>query len=168
MKGRFSGMAKKIAKTNAARILEKSKLDYTLLQYESDDGLNDGLSVAAKIGYSSKTVHKTLVTAGLSKQPYVFVIPVNAELDLKMAAKAAKEKVVEMIPSKDILALTGYVKGGCSPIGMKKDYPTFISQQSKDLDEIIVSAGKIGTQLKLKPSDLAIITNAQWANIVAL
>src|SRR5690606_6755509 len=114
---------------------------YTLLQYESDDGLNDGLSVAAKIGYSSKTVHKTLVTAGLSGQPYVFVIPVNAELDLKMAAKAAKEKVVEMIPSKDILALTVYVKGGCSPIGMKKDYPTFISQQSKDLDEIIVSAG---------------------------
>ena len=141
-------------------------MNYTLLQYEANDGLNDGLSVAAKIGHSSETVHKTLVTAGLSGQPYIFVIPVSAELDLKMAAKAAKEKVVEMIPSKDILALTGYVKGGCSPVGMKKDFPTFISQESKDLDEIIVSAGKIGTQLMLKPNDLAIITNAQWANIL--
>lgn len=161
-------MTKKIAKTNAARMLDKFNMDYTMLQYEANDGLNDGLSVAAKIGHSSGIVHKTLVTAGLSGQPYVFVIPVNAELDLKMAAKAAKEKVIDMIPSKDIFVLTGYVKGGCSPIGMKKEYPTFISQESKDLDEIIVSAGKIGTQLKLKPSDLAIMTNAQWANILAL
>lgn len=161
-------MAKKVAKTNAARILEKNQIDYKILQYEANDGLNDGLSVAAKIGHSAEAVHKTLVTAGISGQPYVFVIPVGAELDLKMAAKAAKEKMVEMIPVKDILALTGYVKGGCSPIGMKKEYPTFISQQSMDLDEIIVSAGKIGTQLKLKPSDLAIITNAQWANIAVL
>lgn len=158
-------MAKKIAKTNAARILDKEKIAYDILQYEPGDGLVDGVSVAAKIGYSDKTVHKTLVAVGHSKQHYVFVIPVSAELDLKKAAKAAGEKKIDMVPVKDILALTGYIRGGCSPVGMKKPFPTFISDRAKELDEIIVSAGKIGMQIKLSPEELLKVTKGQLADL---
>jgi len=158
-------MAKKIAKTNAARILDKEKISYDLLQYEPGDGLVDGISVAAKIGYSDEIVHKTLVAIGSSKQHYVFVIPVSAELDLKKAAKAAGEKKIDMVPVKDILALTGYIRGGCSPVGMKKLFPTFISKDAQELGTIIVSAGKIGMQLKLSPEELLKVTNGQLADL---
>lgn len=158
-------MAKKIAKTNAARILDKEKIEYEILQYEPGDGLNDGVSVAEKIGYSAEMVHKTLVAVGSSKQHYVFVIPVAEELDLKAAAKAAGEKKIEMVAVKEIQTLTGYIRGGCSPLGMKKLFPTFISESAQQLPEIIVSAGKIGMQLKLPPADLAKATNAKFAAI---
>lgn len=158
-------MAKKIAKTNAARMLDKENIPYELLYYSTDDGKVDGVSVAAKIGSPAQFVYKTLVAIGASKQPYVFVIPVAEELDLKKAAKAAGEKKMEMSPVKDILALTGYIRGGCSPIGMKKPFRTFVSAEAEQLPEIIVSAGKIGMQLKLAPAGLAAVTNGQFAEL---
>lgn len=158
-------VAKKIAKTNAARILDKENISYDILQYEPGDGLNDGVSVAAKIGQDAELVHKTLVTVGSSKQHYVFIIPVDEELDLKAAAKAAGEKRIEMIAVKDLQSLTGYIRGGCSPLGMKKLFPTFISKSAEHRDKMIVSAGKIGMQLKLQPTELAKATNAQFAAI---
>ncbi|WP_142827065.1 Cys-tRNA(Pro) deacylase [Planococcus soli] len=158
-------MAKKIAKTNAARMLDKENVPYELLNYSTEDGKVDGVSVAAKIGFSADLVYKTLVAIGASKQPYVFVIPVAQELDLKKAAKAAEEKKIEMAPVKDILALTGYVRGGCSPVGMKKPFPTFVSSEAEQLPEMIVSAGKIGMQLKLAPARLAAATNGQFAEL---
>ncbi|MDN7226596.1 Cys-tRNA(Pro) deacylase [Planococcus liqunii] len=159
-------MAKKIAKTNAARILDKEKITHEVLQYDPEDGKIDGISVAAKIGYPPETVYKTLVAAGSSKQNYVFVIPVADELDLKAAAKAAGEKKIEMVPVKDILALTGYIRGGCSPLGMKKLFPTFVAEQAQGLGDIIVSAGKIGMQLKLSPADLVEVVRGRYAAII--
>lgn len=160
-------MAKKIVKTNAARMLDKEHIPYELLHYSTEDGKVDGVSVAAKIGYSAELVYKTLVAIGTSKQAYVFVIPVAEELDLKKAAKAAGEKKIEMAPVKDILALTGYVRGGCSPVGMKKPFPTFVSAEAEQLPELIVSAGKVGMQLKLAPASLAAVTNGQFADLAA-
>ncbi|ELC8441221.1 Cys-tRNA(Pro) deacylase [Clostridium perfringens] len=148
-------MAKeKILKTNAMRILDSKKVHYEMLSYESEDGKIDGISVAHKIGVDEKNVFKTLVAQGTSKELYVFVIPVAEELDLKNAAKIAGEKRVEMIAVKDILKYTGYIRGGCSPIGMKKHYKTFIHQSAKKLDFMIISAGKIGHQIKINPNDL--------------
>ncbi|PWX17190.1 Cys-tRNA(Pro) deacylase, partial [Clostridium perfringens] len=136
-------MAKdKKLKTNAMRILDSKKVSYEMLSYESEDGKIDGISVAHKIGVDEKNVFKTLVVQGTSKELYVFVIPVAEELDLKSAAKIAGEKKVEMIPVKDILKHTGYIRGGCSPIGLKRPYKTFIHESAKDLDFMIVSAGK--------------------------
>lgn len=160
-------MAKKITKTNAARMLDKEDISYELLYYSTEDGKVDGVSVAAKIGSPAELVYKTLVAVGASKQSYVFVIPVAEELDLKKAAKAASEKKIEMAPVKDILALTGYVRGGCSPVGMKKPFPTFVSAEAEKLSEMIVSAGKIGMQLKLSPAGLAAATNGQFAELTA-
>ena|SRR5690606_29282645 len=158
-------MAKKIAKTNAARMLDKEKIHYELLHYSAEDGKVDGVSVAAKIGYSAGLVYKTLVAIGASRQAYVFVVPVADELDLKKAAKAAGEKKIEMAPVKDILSLTGYIRGGCSPIGMKKPFPTFVSAEAEQLPDLIVSAGKIGMQLKLAPADLLAVTKGQFADV---
>ncbi|EGA89977.1 ybaK/ebsC protein [Planococcus donghaensis MPA1U2] len=158
-------MAKKIAKTNAARILDKEKIPYELLHYSVEDGKVDGVSVAGKIGYPPELVYKTLVASGASKQIYVFVIPVAQELDLKKAAKAADEKKIEMIPVKDILSLTGYVRGGCSPVGMKKPFPTFVSAEAEQLSELIVSAGKIGMQIKLSPTELVSVTKGYFAEL---
>lgn len=160
-------MAKKIAKTNAARLLDKENIHYELLHYSAEDGKVDGVSVAAKIGFPAEFVYKTLVAMGASKQSYVFVIPVAEELDLKKAAKAAGEKKIEMVPVKDILGLTGYVRGGCSPVGMKKPFPTFISAEVQPLPEIIVSAGKIGMQLKVNSAELKAVTNGQFADLTA-
>lgn len=160
-------MGKKIAKTNAARILDKERIPYEIIHYEIEDGLVDGVSVAAKIGYPEEMVYKTLVAAGASKQHYVFVIPVAEELNLKAAAKAAGEKKVEMAPVKEILTLTGYVKGGCSPVGMKKPFPTFVARQAEKQKEIIVSAGKIGMQIKLDPTNLLEVTDGQFAELTA-
>ncbi|MCC5420852.1 Cys-tRNA(Pro) deacylase [Clostridium perfringens] len=160
-------MAKdKKIKTNAMRILDSKKVSYEMLSYESEDGKIDGISVAHKIGVDEKNVFKTLVAQGTSKELYVFVIPVAEELDLKNAAKIAGEKKVEMIPVKDILKHTGYIRGGCSPIGLKRDYRTFIHESAKDLDFMIVSAGKIGHQIKLNPNDLVEVVSGKFKNLI--
>ena len=160
-------MAKdKKLKTNAMRILDSKKINYEMLSYESEDGKIDGISVAHKIGVNEKNVFKTLVAQGTSKELYVFVIPVAEELDLKSAAKIAGEKKVEMIPVKDILKHTGYIRGGCSPIGLKRDYRTFIHESAKDLDFMIVSAGKIGHQIKLNPNDLVEVVSGKFENLI--
>lgn len=160
-------MAKdKKLKTNAMRILDSKKVSYEMLSYESEDGKIDGISVAHKIGVDEKNVFKTLVVQGTSKELYVFVIPVAEELDLKSAAKIAGEKKVEMIPVKDILKHTGYIRGGCSPIGLKRPYKTFINESAKELDFMIVSAGKIGHQIKLNPNDLVNVVEGEFAFLI--
>jgi Cys-tRNA(Pro)/Cys-tRNA(Cys) deacylase len=148
------------SKTNAMRILDAKKIRYDMLTYDNKDGKIDGVSVAKKISKDPKEVYKTLVAQGASKNVYVFVIPVLEELDLKKAAKAAGEKNIEMLPVKDIQKWTGYIRGGCSPIGMKKEYKTFIDEQAKQLDTIIVSGGKIGIQMVLDPVRLTEVTKA--------
>ncbi|TGY47564.1 Cys-tRNA(Pro) deacylase [Clostridium perfringens] len=160
-------MAKdKKLKTNAMRILDSKKVSYEMLSYESEDGKIDGISVAHKIGVDEKNVFKTLVAQGTSKELYVFVIPVVEELDLKNAAKIAGEKKVEMIAVKDILKYTGYIRGGCSPIGLRRPYKTFIHDSAKELDFMIVSAGKIGHQIKLKPNDLVNVVEGEFAFLI--
>ena len=160
-------MAKdKKLKTNAMRILDSKKVSYEMLSYESEDGKIDGISVAHKIGVDEKNVFKTLVAQGTSKELYVFVIPVAEELDLKNAAKIAGEKKVEMIAVKDILKYTGYIRGGCSPIGLKRDYRTFIHESAKELDFMIVSAGKIGHQIKMNPKDLVSVVEGKFAFLI--
>lgn len=154
------------AKTNAMRILDAKKVSYDMFTYDHKDGKIDGVSVAEKVGRDPKEVYKTLVAHGASKNIYVFVIPVAEELDLKRAAKAAGEKNMEMLPVKDIQKWTGYIRGGCSPIGMKKEYKTFIDEQARELDTIIVSAGKIGVQIALAPSSLQEVTKADIVPII--
>ena len=152
-------------KTNAMRILDAKKIPYNLLTYDSLDGKIDGASVAQKIDKDPKLVYKTLVAQGNSKQIYVFIVPVEAELDLKKAAKVAGEKKIEMIHVKDIQSLTGYIRGGCSPVGMKKLYPTFIEQQAANFEKIIVSGGKIGMQFEISVADLKDVIQAQIVDI---
>lgn len=136
------------------RILEKAGVDYKTYNYDHRDGMVDGISVAEKIGQPVEKVYKTLVTQGASREYYVFIIPVHKELDLKAAAKAVGEKAVEMIKVTDINKITGYIRGGCSPIGMKKEFITVLDSSSNALPTIIVSAGKIGYQIELSPNDL--------------
>lgn len=147
-------------KTNAMRILDAKKVSYEMLTYENNDGKIDGVSVAEKIAKDPKEVYKTLVAQGASKNIFVYIVPVAEELDLKKAAKAAGEKNIEMLPVKDIQKWTGYIRGGCSPIGMKKEYKTFIDESSKVLDSIVVSGGKIGIQIVLDPVQLKEVTKA--------
>ncbi|WP_053368466.1 Cys-tRNA(Pro) deacylase [Bacillus sp. FJAT-27245] len=154
-----------VSKTNAMRLLDSKKAEYAMLSYEVSDGKVDGVSVAEKIGKPKEMVFKTLVTQGASKNIYVFVIPVEAELDLKKAAKAAGEKKVDMIAVKDIQKLTGYIRGGCSPIGMKKLYRTFIDSNAEQLDRMIVSGGKIGVQIELSPEILKKVIHAEIADL---
>ncbi|MFB5283473.1 Cys-tRNA(Pro) deacylase [Peribacillus sp. Hz7] len=149
------------SKTNAMRLLDAKKIDYQMMGYDNQDGKIDGLSVAEKIGKSPESVFKTLVAHGAPQHVYVFVIPVGEELDLKKAAKAAGEKKIEMLHVKDLLKWTGYIRGGCSPIGMKKLYPTFVDASAKNLDTIIVSGGKIGTQIELTVENLLAATEAK-------
>ncbi len=152
-------------KTNAQRMLEKEKIDYTPHTYEAGDGQIDGVSVAHKMGEDPAVVFKTLVTRGASKGIYVFVIPVALELDLKAAAKSVREKSIEMIAVKEITPLTGYVRGGCSPVGMKKRYPTVVDESALSKARIIVSAGRIGDQIELTPADLQRATGCTFAAI---
>ena len=152
-------------KTNAMRILDSKKVSYELITYDNTDGKIDGLSVAEKINRDPKWVYKTLVAYGSSKQVYVFIIPVGDELDLKKAAKAAGEKKIEMIPVKDIQKLTGYIRGGCSPVGMKKQYPAFIAVQALELERIVVSGGRIGLQMEMHPRDLMQAIQGEEADI---
>lgn len=141
-------------KTNVMRLLEQANIPYEMTTYEVKDGKIDGQAVAAKIGKPAKQVFKTLVAVGKSKANYVFVIPVDLELDLKKAGHVAGEKSIEMLHVKDLQKTTGYIRGGCSPIGMKKAFRTFIHESAKDLEEMTVSGGKIGVQVTLNPEAL--------------
>ncbi|MBQ3023614.1 MAG: Cys-tRNA(Pro) deacylase [Clostridia bacterium] len=152
-------------KTNAMRNLEINKIEYNVYTYESG-GDFDGCHVAQKIGKDPSQVFKTLVTVAPSKKYYVFVIPVNCELDLKACAASVGEKSVEMIPVKDINKVTGYIRGGCSPIGMKKKYATVIDESCLLYDKIIFSAGKIGYQVEVSPSELINLIDAKTGKIV--
>lgn len=144
----------KTEKTNAMRLLDDAGLAYTAHGYDASDGRIDGISVAEKIAMPQEQVYKTLVTQGNTGDYFVFVLPVAAELDMKKAAKAAKQKHIEMIPVKDILRVTGYIRGGCSPIGMKKNYPTFVEEEAMLYDTIVFSGGKIGAQIEMNPDAL--------------
>lgn len=154
-----------IHKTNAIRILESNRISYQTYEYEAPAGFLDGVTVAKAIGLPEETVFKTLVTVGLSKGIHVFVIPVASELDLKKGAKAVKEKSIEMLPAKDITPVTGYIKGGCSPVGMKKAYPTVLDESCLTLDRMVVSAGKVGVQMELAPADLIALTRGETASL---
>lgn len=151
-------------KTNVMRLLEQKKVPYKSHCYEGT-GAVSGVEVAAALNQDPSHVFKTLVTVAKSKQNYVFVIPVEAELDLKKAAKAVSEKSIEMIPQKELLPLTGYIHGGCSPVGMKKAFPTVIHESAKDFDAFCVSGGKIGYQVELKPTDLTKLIRLSFADI---
>ncbi len=158
-------MAKQQVKTNAVRILDSNKLSYELLNYDCSEFM-DGVSIAEKLGQSYDETFKTLVTKGKSGNYFVFVIPVDRELDLKAAAKAVGEKSVEMIHVKDINTITGYIRGGCSPIGMKKQFETVIDISAKAFDRIMFSGGRLGTQIKMSPLDLANLIGAKFENII--
>lgn len=152
-------------KTNVMRILDKAGVEYISHEYPHGKDAVDGVSVADLLGQNPDCVFKTLVTKG-SGGYYVFVVPVAQELDLKKCAKSVNEKSVEMIHVKDINKITGYVRGGCSPIGMKKQFKTVYHITALEIPRIIVSAGKIGYQIDLKPQDLIAITNGQYADII--
>ena len=152
-------------KTNVMRILDQKKISYTPHTYPCSGGAVDGATVAGLIGVAPERVFKTLVTRGASRQNYVFVVPVLGSLNLKAAAKAVGEKSVEMIHQAELLPLTGYVHGGCSPVGMKKQFKTVIDESAQGLETMVVSAGKIGFQVELSPADLAGLVRARFAPI---
>jgi len=159
-------MAKtKIPKTNALRILDSHQVEYEVRTYDAPDGFLDGVSVAKQVGMDPREVYKTLVVQGLNREHYVCVIPVECELDLKKAAKHFGEKKIEMIPARDITPVTGYIKGGCSPIGMKKLYRTAIANQAENMNLITVSAGKVGLQVTLPTRALLDIVKADFADL---
>lgn len=159
-------MAKnKEEKTNVMRTLDQKKIPYTAFSYDPN-GPIDGVSVAAETGLDAAGVFKTLVTKGASGAYYVFDIPVAENLDLKKAAKAVGEKSIAMLPQKELLPLTGYVHGGCSPVGMKKQFPTVFHETVNELELIAVSAGKIGHQVQVKPDDLLTLLRAKTADVV--
>lgn len=153
-------------KTNAMRILDGKKIKYTAHEYPHGKEAVDGVTVAGLIGRDPSCVFKTLVTRGASKANYVFVIPVDRELELKKAAKAVGEKSIAMIHVSEITPLTGYVRGGCSPVGMKKQFVTVYDESALEQESIIVSAGKIGAQIECAPADLAALTRGSFADIV--
>ena len=153
-------------KTNVMRILGQKKIKYTAHEYPHGEDAVDGVTVARMTGRDPACVFKTLVTRGASKGIYVFVIPVAEELDLKKAAKAVGEKSIAMVHVSEINALTGYVRGGCSPIGMKKQFKTVYHSSILSQDTVLVSAGKIGQQVELSPADLIGVTRGDTANIV--
>ncbi len=155
---------KKEEKTNVMRFLDSRKVSYESHSYEPDAGLS-GEQIAGILGEDPQKVFKTLVTQGRSGSYYVFVVPVKEELDLKKAAKAAKEKSISMIRQKELLPLTGYVHGGCSPVGMKKQFPTFIHESAPGFEKIFVSAGKVGFQIELSPADLISAAGCTIADI---
>lgn len=161
-------MAKKkqTPKTNAVRIVEAEGLPYQMHEYDAPGGFLDGVSVAKTLGQNPKQVFKTLVAMGNSKEYYVCVIPVEKELDLKKAAKHFGEKKMEMILARNITQVTGYIKGGCSPVGMKKLYPTAIDISAEAFDDIIVSGGKVGLQMELPLKGLVEITKAHLVDLV--
>ena len=156
-------MGKKDEKTNVCRLLEQKKIAYNLITYDPEE--TNGVNVARLCGQDESCVFKTLVTVGKSREHYVFVIPVARELDLKKAAKAVGEKSIEMIPQKELLPLTGYIHGGCSPIGMKKFFKTTIDKTAEDYDSIYFSGGKVGFQVNVNPKDLNRIIRFDYADL---
>ncbi len=157
---------KKEEKTNVLRVLDGKKIAYESHAYEPDATLT-GEQIAGILKEDAASVFKTLVTQGKTGQYYVFVVPVCAELDLKKAAKAAGEKSIAMIKQKDLLPLTGYVHGGCSPIGMKKHFPTYLHESAKELSKIFVSAGRVGLQVELAVTDLIQVAGCELADVVS-
>ncbi len=155
-------------KTNAVRLLDTAKVNYELREYEVDDHDVSAEHVALSLGLIPETLYKTLVLKGNIDPYIVAVIPGNAQLDLKKIAKASGNKNCEMLPMKDLLAVTGYIRGGCSPIGMKKLFPTFIEEAAQLETEISVSAGKRGLQMILNPNDLATMTKAIWSDLISI
>lgn len=158
-------MRKKVEKTNVMRTLDTLGISYTA--YEYDNTLTDGAHVAASLGKDPSCVFKTLVTVGHDRKNYVFVVPVTGSLDLKAAAASVGVKNVEMIPQKQLLPLTGYIHGGCSPIGMKKKFTTVIDESAEDKEKIVFSAGKVGHQVETSPQDLANAVGAKFAKIAS-
>lgn len=152
-------------KTNAMRILESLKISFTHYTYECEEFI-DGLQIADKLTLPYEKVYKTLVTQGNSKNYFVFVIPIAEELDMKKAAKSVGEKSIEMIPVKDINAVTGYIRGGCTAVGMKKQYVTRIDNTARLQKTIVVSGGKIGSQIELAPDDLCKAASAEYADVI--
>jgi Cys-tRNA(Pro)/Cys-tRNA(Cys) deacylase len=160
-------MGKKEEKTNVMRVLEQKKISYTPHAYPHDgDTAPDGVTVAQSLGQDPQRVFKTLVTKGASGAYYVFDIPGPETLDLKKAAKAVGEKSIAMLPSKELLPLTGYVHGGCSPVGMKKQFPTVFHQSCLEFDTICVSAGKVGFQVEVEPARLIELVRGTTADVV--
>lgn len=155
-----------MSKTNAIRIVESHKINFETFSYDVDENDLSGETVALKIGNDAETVFKTLVCIGDKTGHIVFCIPVTEELNLKKAAIASGNKKVEMIKLKDLLPLTGYIRGGCSPIGMKKLFPTYIDETAQLFDEISISAGVRGTQIKLNPDDLLKIVSGSYVELV--
>ena len=155
-----------ITKTNAMRILDAEKIPYSVHTYENKDGKIDGISVAGKIGKEIEVVYKTLVVKDAGSGIYVFVIPVEAELDLKKAAKVVNAKKLEMIAVKDIQKMTGYIRGGCSPIGMKKKYETILDASVNKQSSIIISGGKIGVRIEMAVEYLIQVTNAKVEEVI--
>ena len=157
---------KKEEKTNVLRVLDAKKIAYESHAYEADPTLT-GEQIAGILNEDANKVFKTLVTQGKAGQYYVFVVPVKAGLDLKKAAKAAGEKSIAMIKQKELLPLTGYVHGGCSPIGMKKQFPTFIHETATGFEKVFVSAGRVGMQVELAPQDLIKVANVRTADVAS-
>lgn len=160
-------MAKsKEIKTNAMRILDRMKISYSHYTYECEEFI-DGMQIVEKLGLDPGKVYKTLVTEGTAKEYFVFVIPVAAELDLKKAAKTVGQKSLAMIHVKDINQITGYIRGGCTAVGMKKQYVTVIDESARQLSAMVVSGGRIGSQIELSPADLAKAAHARFAPVTA-
>lgn len=165
-KGKKDNKKSHAHKTNAVRMVEAEGIPYELHEYDAPEGFLDGVSVASALGQDPRQVFKTLVTVGSSRQNYVCVIPVAEELDLKKAANHFGEKKIEMLPSRLITQTTGYIKGGCSPVGMKKPFSTAVHCTAADLDTIMVSGGKVGLQMALPAEELVRITGAQLADLI--
>ena len=160
-------MAKnKEIKTNAMRILEREKISFQHYTYECDEFV-DGLQIADMLSLPYEKVYKTLVTVGNSKNYFVFVIPIAKELDLKKAARSVGEKSVAMLPVKEINAITGYIRGGCTAVGMKKQYVTRLDESAKSREQIIVSGGRLGSQIELAPEDLLKACKGEYADVIA-
>jgi Cys-tRNA(Pro)/Cys-tRNA(Cys) deacylase len=159
------GIDRKRQKTNALRILETAGIAHEVYTYDAADGRIDAAAVAEKLGKNPNEFFKTLVARG-GKNIYVFCIPGDGELDLKKAARAAGEKKIELVAVKELLPLTGYVRGGCSPVGMKKAYPLFLDAQAEGRDRIIISGGAIGVQVSLDPRELVKIIGAVYSQVV--
>lgn len=153
-------------KTNVMRILDQKKIKYNAYEYEHEEGAVDGLAVAERLNEDPNKVFKTIVSVSKNKKYYTFVLPVNKELDLKKCAKAVNEKSIELISVKELLPLTGYVRGGCSPIGMKKSFQTVINNTALNFDTIIFSAGKIGYQVELNPQDISKFVRTSFEDII--
>ncbi|MEG0313733.1 MAG: Cys-tRNA(Pro) deacylase [Erysipelotrichaceae bacterium] len=152
-------------KTNVMRILDKAKIDYKAYNYDTSDEQIDGISVAQKLGQNPKQVFKTIITQGHSKNFYVFVIAVDAELNLKLCASSVNEKSIELIPLNKLTQITGYIRGGCSPIGLKKSFPCVVDESALGFPTIIFSAGKKGFQVDMNPKDLEKIIDVQFNKI---